>query len=448
MRQGGILVRVAALVAPVVAAVLLAGAGPDAAGLLAQGRNPYPVHLARPAARPLSAMAVIGRAMFTDARLSASGQQSCASCHDPARHFEPPGAAAVMPGGADMRAEGVRPPPSLAYLERQTVFSVGPDGDEDDATSLAQMVANARGVQRRAKTAANPGGASANLVPQGGLFWDGRADTLQQQALGPLLNPAEMANANQAAVAAKLRQAGYADALARIVGASVRGDDRLLVGEAMFALARYQIEDIAFHSYTSKFDAWLEGRARFTPAEMRGYQAFNDPERGNCGGCHVDQPGADGLPPRLTDTQFEALGAPRNAALAPNRDPAHFDLGLCGPQRTDMADQHQYCAMFITPTLRNVATRGVFFHNGVFHGLQAVLDFYNFRDVDPGRVYPRRADGTEAKFDDIPPEYRVNVDVQDAPFDRHLGETPAMTVQEEADIIAFLATLTDGYEGR
>ncbi len=49
------------------------------------------------------------------------------------------------------------------------------------------------------------------------------------------------------------------------------------------------------------------------------------------------------------------------------------------------------------------------------------------------------------KFDDLPPRYRGNVDITDPPFDRKLGNPPAMTPQDEADIIAFLGTLTDGY---
>jgi cytochrome c peroxidase len=102
--------------------------------------------------------------------------------------------------------------------------------------------------------------------------------------------------------------------------------------------------------------------------------------------------------------------------------------------------------MFQTPTLRNTATRRVFFHNGVFRSLQQVLDFYNFRDTNPEKVYPRAADGMAQKYDDLPAKYRANVDVADPPFDRHLGETPAMTAQDEADIIAFLKTLTDGYQ--
>jgi cytochrome c peroxidase len=111
-----------------------------------------------------------------------------------------------------------------------------------------------------------------------------------------------------------------------------------------------------------------------------------------------------------------------------------------------MSGETQYCGLFGTPTLRNVATRQVFFHNGVFRSLAQVLDFYDFRDTEPEKIYPRAADGTVAKFDDIPARYLANVDVTDPPFDRKPGEAPAMTPQEEADIIAFLQTLTDGYQ--
>jgi cytochrome c peroxidase len=220
----------------------------------------------------------------------------------------------------------------------------------------------------------------------------------------------------------------------------------MLVSEAMFAVARYQIEEPSFHSYTSKFDYWLEGKASFSESEMRGYKSFNDPDKANCAGCHIDRASKDNLAPLFTDHQYEALAAPRNTALTDNKDPNYFDLGVCGPVRTDIADQKQFCGMFLTPSLRNTATRHAFFHNGVFHTLQEVMDFYNFRDTNPEKVYPRAADGSVQKFNDIPPQYHANVDVSDPPFNRHLGETPAMTAQEEADIIAFLQTLTDGYK--
>jgi cytochrome c peroxidase len=220
----------------------------------------------------------------------------------------------------------------------------------------------------------------------------------------------------------------------------------LLVAEAMFAVARYQVEEVSFHPYTSKYDYWLEGRARLSESELRGLQSFNDPDKANCAGCHTSAPTRDGLPPLFTDHQYEALGAPRNAALAENGDPDHFDLGVCGPQRTDIAEQTQYCGMFLTPTLRNTATRRAFFHNGAFRNLEQVLDFYNFRDTNPDKVFPRAADGRLRKYDDLPAKYHGNVDVSDPPFDRHAGEVPAMTTQDEADIIAFLKTLTDGFQ--
>jgi cytochrome c peroxidase len=252
-----------------------------------------------------------------------------------------------------------------------------------------------------------------------------------------------MANPNVAAVAAKLRTRRYTSLFTELFGPAILDQPDSLVSEAIFAVARYQIEEISFHPYTSKFDYWLEGKARFAPAEMRGYLLFNDPGKANCGGCHLDKATPDGTPPVLTDEQFEALGAPRNSKLLANRDPDYFDLGICGPYRQDVSENAQFCGMFVTPTLRNVATRKVFFHNGVFTSLQQVMDFYAFRDVQPQRVYPGGS-----KYDDIPPKYQANVDVVDPPFDRNLGDPPAITEPDEADIIAFLRTLTDGYEAK
>lgn len=420
-------------------------AHPMASFELAQGENPYPVRLVRPPAAPLSAMAQLGRLVFFDPALSSSARLACASCHRPDHAYGPPGAAPAMNGGPLLSRQGVRAVPSLMYLERQPNFSIGPDDEENEAVSLAQLAALGRDAPRTQKTALDTA-ASANLVPQGGLFWDGRADTLQQQAFFPLLSPLEMDGGNIDAVAAKLRQASYAPRFVQLFGNSIFEAPRLLVAEAMFAVARYQIEDPSFHPYSSKFDYWLEGRARLSPAELRGYLLFNNPQRANCGGCHLDQPTADGSPPLFTDHQFEALGVPRNPALSANRDPAYFDLGLCGPYRRDISSQTQYCGMFVTPTLRNVATRGVFFHNGVYHSLQQVIDFYNFRDTAPHEIYPRRSDSGIDKFDDLPPQYRANIDVTDPPFDRKPGAAPAMSAADERDIIAFLKTLTDGYQ--
>jgi cytochrome c peroxidase len=419
---------------------------PIASYLLSEGINPHPVQLIRPAALPFSTMATLGQRIFFDASLSSSGRLSCASCHDPARAYGPPNDLPAMFGGPDLTRQGVRAVPSLMYLETQPNFSIGPDDPTNETVNLTQAAANGQNAARTQKTAQDTAATAANLVPQGGLFWDGRADTLQSQAFFPLLSPFEMDGGSIDAVAAKLRRASYAPLFYQLFGPLIFSNPRLAVSEAMFAVARYEIEDPAFHPYTSKFDYWLEGKARLTPPEVRGYVLFNDPAKADCGGCHLDQPTPDDLPPLFTDHQFEALAVPRNPALAVNRNPAYFDLGICGPYRTDMASQTQYCGLFLTPTLRNVATRHVFFHNGIYHNLQQVLDFYDFRDVDPAKIYPRGPDGKVEKYNDIPARYWANVDIIDPPFDRKLGDKPAMSAADERNIIAFLQTLTDGYQ--
>jgi cytochrome c peroxidase len=413
------------------------------------GANPHPVKLVVPTERPLSAVALLGARLFHDPSLSGSGRLSCASCHDPGLAYGPAGRLPVVMGGPHVSTPGFRAVPSLRYLYRQPAFTIGPDieNGNDVPVPLTQQAQVATGQTRALKTALTPQASATNLVPQGGLFWDGRADTLEQQINGPLYNPAEMDGGTMQQIAHKLASGPYAAQLRQLFGASLLQNPGMTVDEAMFAIGRYEIEDPTFHPFTSKYDAWLEGRARLTRAELAGYRLFNDPAKGNCAACHLDQPSRDGAPPLFTDHQFEALGAPRNAAIAANRDPHYDDLGICGPYRTDIRTSTQYCGMFLTPTLRNVALRRVFFHNGVFRSLTQVLDFYVNRDIHPERFYPRDAAGRVIKYDDIPPRYRANVDTVDAPFDRHPGDQPALTPAQILDVIAFLDTLTDGYTG-
>ncbi|MDE2269835.1 MAG: cytochrome-c peroxidase [Betaproteobacteria bacterium] len=438
----------------------------------ALGGNPHPVQLVLPPQQPLSAVALLGRQLFFDTALSASGKQSCASCHDPANGYNPPpgrpkagfaplggseptasvgaqqspppGSGPVMLGGPNMTSPGFRPPPSLAYLYRQQPFSIGPDNEENETITLQQLAALGQTSQRAKKTAQSTAQSVQNLVPTGGLFWDGRVNTLQQQAGGPLFNPVEMDAGTPQRVAAIIERQPYAKMFLQLFGPNVFADPKQTVSEALFAIARYQIEDPQFHAFNSKYDAWLQGRATLTSQEMRGYLAFNDVNKGDCAACHLDQPTKDHLPPLFTDTQYEALGVPRNPQIPANQNPHYFDIGLCGPFRTDLKNQTAYCGMFLTPTLRNVAQRPVYFHNGVYHSLKQVLDFYNFRDVQPGKIFPT-VDGQVRKYDDLPPQYRANVDVTDPPLNRKLGEQPAMTAQDMRDIIAFLHTLNDGY---
>src|SRR5262249_31610832 len=138
---------------------------------------------------------------------------------------------------------------------------------------------------------------------------------------------------------------------------------------ALKALETFQQDYRTFYPYSSKYDAVLAGTAKLTPQESRGLALFNATEKGNCASCHISQRGNDGTPPQFTDYGLIALGLPRNAGIPANKNPDYFDLGLCGPLRTDFAKRMDYCGLFRTPTLRNVALRKVFFHNGVAHSL-------------------------------------------------------------------------------
>jgi cytochrome c peroxidase len=406
-------------------------ARPDAAARVRLGA------LARlhPPAAPLSAAAQLGRKLFFDTRLSGSGTMSCASCHDPNRAYAPANPLPVQFGGVALRAQGLRAVPTLTYGYRIPAFSIGPDlkPDLDENPAYSASANRQRAI-------------SEGLVPQGGFDWDGRAVSQSNQAGGPLMDPREMANPSLEGLAAKLAAAPYAAEMALLFGPNVLKVPRLAVGEALFALARFQTEERSFHPYDSKFDQYLAGRLALSEPELRGKKLFDDPRKGNCSACHPDQPSQDGRrAPTFTDYQFEALGVARNASILSNRNRHFFDEGLCGPVRKDLVTQKKYCGMFKTPTLRNVATRKVFFHNGIFHSLDEVLHFYVERDIKPEKWYPRGPDGRIQKFNDMAPRERGNVDVTDAPMDRLPGDAPALNDAEIKDLIAFLNTLTDGF---
>ncbi|MGA7972332.1 MAG: cytochrome c peroxidase, partial [Pseudolabrys sp.] len=119
----------------------------------ASGVNPHPVKLVRPAAKPLSAMAELGKLIFFDPSLSSSGRMSCASCHSPQHAYGPPNDLPAMMGGPHLTRQGVRAVPSLRYLERQPAFSIGPENEEAENTNLLQQVALSRAAPRVTKTA-------------------------------------------------------------------------------------------------------------------------------------------------------------------------------------------------------------------------------------------------------------------------------------------------------
>ena len=367
-----------------------------------------------------AALQSLGRNLFFDVSLSASGKMACATCHDPKHAFGPPNALVVQPGGKDMRQQGFRAVPSLKYLQVVPQFTAHYFESSDE------------------------GDESVDNGPTGGLTWDGRVDRLRDQAGVPLLSPFEMANESAANVVARERAASDADELRKIFGETIFDDDAKAFAAITEALEVYQQDYRAFYPYSSKYDAYLAGRAQLTPQESRGLALFNDPAKGNCGNCHRSERANDGTPPQFTDYGLIAIGVPRNREIPANADPAFFDLGACGPLRTDLVGRIEYCGLFRTPSLRNVALRKTFYHNGSEHDLRKAIEFYVERDTAPERWYPRDASGRVMKYDDLPARYHGNIN-NEPPFGGKPGDPPVLSAAEIDDIAAFLGTLTDGY---
>ena len=347
----------------------------------------------------LSAQARLGEQVFHDKSLSASGKQSCASCH--IKEFGHASARGLEIGGPQMQFTGVRNTPSLRYLWRNTSLHF----DEEGKAS-------------------------------GGFFWDGRADSLAAQAAEPFLNPAEMANPDKASVVAKLSRAAYAAEFERLFGTNIwQQPDKAFAGMKQ-ALASYQTEDTDFHPFDSLFDRVSLGKASFSAPQARGWELFKDPEKGNCAACHTAEADKDGTPALFTDNSYDNLGVPASAQMLKNLP---LDKGVCTHHlvRT-RSDASSLCGAFKVPTLRNVAVRRAFFHNAYMTDLREAISFYATRDTDPKRWY-----GTSKPLGGVHPSLRANVNRDEVPYGQKPGEQPRLSEQDIDDVLAFLQTLTD-----
>ncbi len=362
---------------------------------------------------PNPALAALGKRIFNDPGLSNPTGLSCASCHDAALGLASSRVArfGVAEGSVPGRY-GTRNVLALRYARYTPSLVFFSDESDDDPTPQ----------------------------PHGGLLHDGRVDSLAEQPRVPLLDKQEMNNRDPAMVAQKLRRSSYADELRTVFGRNALDDpDRALVaaGEAL----RAYLESDELSPFSSRYDAFIEGKAKLTPLEMKGLQLFRDPQKGNCGSCHAFNPDSSNpLRSMFTDYGYEAVGAPRNEDLAAMRRGSQADLGLCTTAAArKWPDPAQWCGYFRTPSLRNVAVRERFMHNGVFKDLRTVVEFYASRSTDPSRWYPRGV-----LFDDLPERDRKNVNVSASPWNRKPGDRPGLNAGEIDAVVAFLHTLTDG----
>jgi cytochrome c peroxidase len=374
-------------------------------------------------AEELSPLQQLGQQMFNDANLSEPAGQACASCHEERNAFTGNAGSpiAAIAQGSTPDKLGTRNVPTLKYMAYSPPLIFR--GEADD-----------KGV--------------INLVPTGGQFWDGRANSLVDQVHGPLFNKVEMNNKDVAAVAEKIKRSDYAAQFEKEFGPFSKQDAELILANAATALAVFESSP-RFMSFSSKFDSVLQGTATFTPQEARGFELFKNEEKGNCISCHAGKvESTDPTDWLFTDFTYDNLGLPRNKAIPANMNANYFDLGICKQDGLDKKlppsiELESLCGAFKVPTLRNVAITGPYFHNGSFSDLRDAVKFYVTRDTNPEFWYPKSADGKVQKFNDLPASAIENVNITEKPYDRKLGETPRLNDEEIDAVVAFLKTLTD-----
>lgn len=389
---------------------------------------------------PLTPLEQLGKALYFD-HISTPINMACATCHAPEAGFTGPksrvnAVTAVYPG-AVVKRFGNRKPPSAAYAAFSPLF----DYDPVDGLFF------------------------------GGNFWDGRAtgwnlgNPAADQALGPFLNPVEQNMPSREAVLEQVVLSLYTDLWEAVWGTPVDPTNPADYDRIGLAIAAFEMS-AEVNPFSSKFDAYLAGDAALSPVEAEGLALFEG--KAMCSACHVSEVGPNGEPPLFTDFTYDNLGTPRNpdnpfyrmdevnlddgSPINPD-GAAWVDPGLAGfiaqlatsdawrslpyvtptlsamPSGDLSAMVGENLGKHKVPTLRNVDLRinqnfvKAYMHNGVFKTLRQVVHFYNTRDVG---TWP-------------PPEVADNVNVDE------LGNL-ALTDAEEIALVAFMKTLSDGYD--
>jgi cytochrome c peroxidase len=354
------------------------------------------------------ALVALGKRIFFDERLSEPAGTSCASCHDPARAFSGGhGSRIGVPQGSRPGHFARRSTPSVLYMRYVPAFHYF----EDDEAPAPE--------------------------PRGGFFWDGRSDSLGELVRQPLFNPDEMNAGTPPLLAGKIARGPYAKEFRKATGSS---SDAAAVMRGIGAALEAYLKSDEMTPTSSKYDAYVRGQATLTEQEVRGLEIFKDRRRGACSGCHrLAETSTNPAESMFTDYGYDAVALPRNRALPGARNPGSFDLGLCERKnaKTPSSDE-KWCSNFRTPSLRNVAVRQSFGHNGVYKTLREVVAFYAQRAVAPGRIYP-----PGQKYDDVPRKYQANVNIYAPVYNRREGAAPPMSDDEIDAVVAFLGTLTD-----
>jgi cytochrome c peroxidase len=279
--------------------------------------------------------AALGKLLFFDPILSKDSTISCASCHKPAYAFADTSVVSIGVGGR----KGTRNTPTAMNVRLQHFF-----------------------------------------------FWDGRAATLEEQALAPIENPDEMNLPLDKAIA-RLQQHKMYNAYFKKLFDSEPNRNNLAAAIAAF--------ERTLETSDSPFDEWkfADDPKAVSDAVKRGFDLFNG--KGKCVKCHF---GAD-----FTQSDFRNIGL--------------FDgKGFNDSGRIVISKQPEDLGRFKVGSLRNVAITAPYMHNGMFNTLEEVVEFYN----DPEKIIPNSLN-------------------RDTILQKPLG----LSNQEISDLVAFLRALTD-----
>jgi cytochrome c peroxidase len=384
----------------------------------------------------------LGKSIFFDENLSINQNQSCATCHAPEWGWTGTDSA-VNAGGAVYEGSipgrfGDRKPPSSAYATQSPIFSADKKG-----------------------------------LFIGGNFWDGRAtgeklgNPAADQAQGPFLNPVEQALPDSACVVYRVCTAmSYPVTFEEVWGAgacaitwppdidavcaaegttvALSPEDRVRSDMAYdniaLSIADYEASP-EVNAFTSKYDQTYTGKVKLNKQEQRGYALFRG--KGMCHRCHI----SNDQEALFTDYTFDNLGIPQNPENPAGVAPDFVDPGLGGFLKNAGYPEDVYMAEWgkhKVPTLRNVDLRPdeesvkAYGHNGYFKTLEGIVHFYNTRDVKS--TCPGAYTEAEALAADCwpAPEVAETVNTDE------LGDL-GLTPEEEAAIVAFMKSLSDGY---
>lgn len=288
----------------------------------------------------------LGRMLFYEKKLSKDGSQACADCHLQEDAF------------SDIRQ-----------------FSIGVEGLPGKRQAMAVM----------------------NLAwHQNGLFWDGRAPKVRDQALKPIQDPLEMNETLDNAVAKLKADKQYTDQFIRAFGDAEVTSERMALAMEQFMLTMV--------SNNAKYDKVLRGEATFTEAEQRGkdlfFKEFNPATKekgGECFHCHAGH--------NFTNDKYMNNGLDTEA-------------GITDPGRQQVTNKPLDRGKFKVPSLRNIEFTAPYMHDGRFATLEAVLDHYNTGVKQSSTV-----------------EFLLQYNMQPGGLQ--------LSAQDKSDILAFLKTLSD-----